>query len=246
MKLLSAFVLLAFALSSLTSCMVTTSAAVVDSCVYVPRVDASKTPEIYRVGDAYYLKLSVRYVCEADKVMIGGVVAVPGSEVRLPIRYHDEYEPQLMYVLMDEDAVKRYVGVKPKKSTADVTSCYTVDTWDASKAELCKQIRSVPKDRIFVHKTSKGEGCFLWEAKDPRYDRVNVYLPTSYSWDAVYKFPLAAVLAVGVDVPCTAVATVGGLTLGSLGAILVAPMQLQQHDMYEEYDENEEYDELEE
>lgn len=74
----------------LSSCLVTTSDALVRSCTYYPRAGDIKQAQIYRVGDAYYLKLGVRYVCKADRVIIGGIMAVPDSGVKLPIGYHDE------------------------------------------------------------------------------------------------------------------------------------------------------------
>ncbi|MBR4311131.1 MAG: hypothetical protein IKT79_08880, partial [Akkermansia sp.] len=65
----------------------------------------------------------------------------------------------------------------------------------------------------------------LWDSKDDKWDALNVYLPTIRGWDAVYKYPLAAVLAVGVDVPCTVAAT-GAVMVGSLvAAPLVVPVQ---------------------
>lgn len=190
------------------------------------------------MGDAYYLKVSVRYVCEAESVSVGGVVAVPDSELRLPISYHDAYEPQPMYVLMNADAVRHYVGTSPKTPHHEVPRCFTAENWDASNAELCKPIRPLPQHRIFVYKTSSAPFCSLRKAKDSRYDAINVYLPTTYSWDAVYKFPLAAVLAVGVDVPCTVIGTVGGLTVGSVLTVVAAPFSRHQQpiDDFEELD----------
>lgn len=236
------FLLMAACVGLLSSCMVTTSVAVADSCVYLPRVDSSQSPEIYRMGDAYYLKLSVRYVCEEERVVVGGVVAVPDSELRLPISYHDAYAPQPMYVLMDADAVRHYVGVSQKTPAGKAPCYFTAENWAASKAEYCKPIRPLPKHRISAYRTSNDAGCFLRKAKDSRYDAIYVYLPSTYSWDAVYKFPLAAVLAVAVDVPCTVVGTVGGLTIGTVVTVAASPFsrqqqQLQATDDFEEFDD---------
>ncbi len=236
------FLLMAACAGLQSSCMVTTSVAVAESCVYQPRIDRSQSPEIYRMGDAYYLKLSVRYVCEAERVTVGGVVAVPDSELRLPISYHDEYAPQPMYVQMDADAVRYYVGISPKPPDGKMPGCFTAENWDATQARLCKPIRPIPQHRVSAYETSHEARCSIRKAKDSRYDTIDVYLPSTYSWDAVYKFPLAALLAVVVDVPATVAGTVGGLTLGTVVTFVASPFsrhqqQLQVSDDFEEFDD---------
>ena len=206
--------------------MVLTSEAVVKSCIYEPREDKSQELQIYRVDDVYYLKLGVRYVCQADAVCVGGAMAVPGSEVKLPISYHDEHAPQAMYVLMDSDSVKAFLGVKPARHQDAAPGYYTEDEWDATRATLCKPIRPLPKNRISVFSDHLlAPGCYLRDYKGEKWDALDVYLPTTRGWDAVFKYPLAAVLAVGVDVPCTVAAT-GAVMVGSLvAAPLVVPVQ---------------------
>lgn len=217
---------IATAVLLLPSCMVLTSEAVVKSCIYEPREDKSQELQIYRVDDVYYLKLGVRYVCQADAVCVGGAMAVPGSEVKLPISYHDELAPQAMYVLMDSASVKAFLGVKPARHQDAAPGYYTEDEWDATRATLCKPIRPLPKNRISVFSDHLlAPGCSLWDSKDDKWDALNVYLPTIRGWDAAYKYPLAALLAVGVDVPGTVIAT-GAVMAGSLvAAPLVMPVQ---------------------
>lgn len=211
----------------LPSCLVTTSVATARSCIYEPKHDDAQAMQIYRKGHAYYLKVSLRYVCKADKMVIGGIVAVPDSEVELPLGYHDEKAPQTMYVLMDEEAVKYYTGVTPLPIKGRVPRYYSAADWDASAATLCKLIRPLPKKRIYVRGIDKAE-CWLWKANDEKWNKLHVYVPSVYGWDAVYKLPLAAVLAVGVDIPCTLVANAGLIGVSLLAAPVAATAQQQQ------------------
>lgn len=217
---------IATAVLLLPSCMVLTSEAVVKSCIYEPRKDKEQELQIYRVDGAYYLKLGVRYVCHADAVCVGGAMAVPDSEVKLPISYHDELAPQAMYVLMDSASVKAFLGVKPARHQDVAPGYYTEDEWDATRATLCKPIRPLPKNRISVFSDHLlAPGCYLWDSKDDKWDALNVYLPTIRGWDAAYKYPLAALLAVGVDVPGTVVATAAVMAGSLVAAPVVMPVQ---------------------
>lgn len=217
---------IATAVLLLPSCMVLTSEAVVKSCIYEPRKDKEQDLQIYRVDGAYYLKLGVRYVCHADAVCVGGAMAVPDSEVKLPISYHDELAPQAMYVLMDSASVKAFLGVKPARHQDAAPGYYTEDEWDATRATLCKPIRPLPKNRISVFRDHLlAPGCYLWDSKDDKWDALNVYLPTIRGWDAAYKYPLAALLAVGVDVPGTVIATAAVMVGSLVAAPVMVPVQ---------------------
>ncbi len=217
---------IATAVLLLPSCMVLTSEAVVKSCIYEPREDKEQELQIYRMDGAYYLKLGVRYVCHADAVCVGGAMAVPDSEVKLPISYHDELAPQAMYVLMDSASVKAFLGVKPARHQDAAPGYYTEDEWDATRATLCKPIRPLPKNRISVFRDHLlAPGCYLWDSKDDKWDALNVYLPTIRGWDAAYKYPLAALLAVGVDVPGTVVATAAVMAGSLVAAPVMVPVQ---------------------
>ena len=60
------------------------------------------------------------------------------------------------------------------------------------------------------------------------WDALGIYLPNTYSWHALYRFPLAAVMALGIDIPCTSVINSGIVVAG----ITVMPFrqQLQTND----------------
>ncbi len=210
----------------LTSCVVCTSDALVRSCRYLPRGEKEMQPQIYRLGEQYYLRVNVRYVCRADKVLVAGVMAVPDSEVRLPISYHDEWEPETVYLLMDDDAVKRYLGVKVSKPAKDTPYFVKAEDWDAAAATACTPIRPLSK-KMEVHSSHSMNiaGCNY----RPGLDYLELWLPPAYGWDAWYKRPLALVLLLGVDVPGSVVCTAGGLAVGSVGALITAPAQQQQN-----------------
>lgn len=212
----------------LPSCMVNTSVAVAESCIYQPNHESAEKMQVYRVGDAYYLKVGVRYVCQKDEVNVAGIIGVEKSKVNLPISYSDAREPEVMYVLMDAEVVKRYVNNKVEVVDDDAPRYLTADEWDASKAKRCRWSHPMPEKMIQMKGTVAQEGCYYREAKFGQEERIEIYLPSSIGWDALYKFPIAAMLAVSVDVPGTTGASVGGLVVAGAGALFVAPFQRQQ------------------
>ena len=106
----------------LASCLVCTSDALVRSCRYLPRETEEMQPQIYRLGEQYYLRVNVRYVCSADKVLVAGMIAVPDAEVHLPISYHDAWEPETVYDLMDADAATACTPIRPLSKKIEVHS----------------------------------------------------------------------------------------------------------------------------
>lgn len=210
----------------LASCLVCTSDALVRSCRYLPRETEEMQPQIYRLGEQYYLRVNVRYVCSADKVLVAGMIAVPDAEVHLPISYHDAWEPETVYALMDADAVKRYLGVKVSEPAKDTPHFIKAEDWDAAAATACTPIRPLSK-KIEVHSTrfTNMEGCNY----RPGSECLVLWLPPAYGWDAWYKRPLALVLLLGVDVPGSVVCTAGGLAVGSVATLITAPAQQQQN-----------------
>jgi hypothetical protein len=106
--LLLAALLLAWVLSS---CVCHTSAALLDSCTF--RAEGRREPSapaIYQLRGQYYLAHKVRFVCREDKVCIGGMVAVHGSEVHLPFGYERTPREKMLYFRLSPDAVRAYLG----------------------------------------------------------------------------------------------------------------------------------------
>ena len=228
MRMKKCLLLMSAAAMLLPSCMVNTSIAVAESCIYEPNHESSEKMQVYRVGDAYYLKVGVRYICQKDEVNVAGIIGVSEAKLNLPISYRDAREAEVMYVLMDKEVVKRYVSDKITTVDDDAPRYLTAADWDASKAKRCKMSNPMPEKMIHMEGTIAQEGCYYKEAKYGMEERIEIYLPTSIGWDALYKFPAAAMLAVSVDVPGTTGASVGGLVVAGAGALFVSPFQRQQ------------------
>ena len=83
--------LLALLTGVLSSCVCHTSASMLESSAFHPACqDTAIIPRIYRMGGQYYLAHTFRYECREDKVLVGGMAAVHGSEVYLPFGYERE------------------------------------------------------------------------------------------------------------------------------------------------------------
>lgn len=197
-------------LAVLPASCVATHDAVLSSCCYEPQaMEQAPTPEFYRVGEHYYLKTTVRYICEANGVCVGGMPVV-GGEVELPMSYSDEKAPETLYVLMAPDAVKCCLGQNVTTVARDAPRVVEEDDWDAAEAEWCEPLRTCPtKVAYYAEKESSYRMCTR------QADHLLVGLPYTYSWDAVYKYPLAAALFVGVDVPASSL---------MLGAMLITDL----------------------
>lgn len=197
----------------MVSCVMTHD-AVLRSCRYEPEpVVQPASPEFYRVGEHYYIKAQVCYICKAEQVCVGGI-PVLGGEFNLPISYYDEKTPRTLYVLMAPDAVKACLGKTVDGVAPDAPRVVDAADWDAAAAVPCKPLPTCPTEIMYCVMDGERHRMCVCSAK-----HLQVGVPYTYSWDAVYKYPLAAALFVGVDVPMSSVMVgamlVTDLTVGS-------------------------------
>ena len=202
----------------LASCIVETSVPMARSCVlYAKASPLAEQPRFYRLGEQYYVRVEVRYGCHSEDVCIA---EADHWRFTLPIGYHTEREPQIVYVLLTPDAVKHYLGKVAPEPSADTPGCIQADEWDEAAAVVCVPRRKIATENIRLGGCSAGREHAEYEAS---WDALCIFLPKTYSRHALYRFPLAAVMALGIDIPCTLVINSGMVVAG----IAVMPFRQQ-------------------
>ncbi|MBR5875290.1 MAG: hypothetical protein IKZ10_00490 [Akkermansia sp.] len=193
--------------SLLPSCVYLTSAAMVESAAFYAKEADDEAVQFFMLNGQYYARCKVQYVVERERVKVG--YEVPVREIYLPFGYKREREPEVVYALMSPDVVKRCLGKRVAEPAPEVPRLIAEEDWDAAAALPCaatggKEWRvgwcTVAADRM-------REGCVSYMER-ARANELGIQMPYSYSWDAAVKYPLAALMFVGIDVPCTVVSNV--------------------------------------
>ena len=178
----------------LSSCICHTSASLMQSSNFSPKSEHTTfTPAIYRVGEQYYLAQTVKYWCRQDKVCIGGVIAVPSSEVKLPFGYEREEREKTFYFLLSPKDVRQFLGIHAKEAPANAPSVIEQDAWNAAVAVQVP----APYARLEIYSDDSDAPSYSYYPYDKRF---RLRIPSFYSGDAAVKAPLA-VLLLGVDIP---------------------------------------------
>lgn len=187
----------------LSSCICHTSASMLESSVFHPaRQDAAITPRIYRVGGQYYLAHTIRYECREDKVLVGGMAAVHGSEVYLPFGYEREPREKTLYFRLSRVDVRVYLHSEVPEPAPDEPAVIYGEDWDAAAASpvLARKVALDVREAACA-------SCLY----DVATNTFRLGVPPFYAGDVVVKAPFALVL-LAVDIPVSAVATVGTVT----------------------------------
>ena len=191
--------------SLLPSCVYLTSAAMAESAAFYAKEADDEAVQFFMLNGQYYARCKVQYVVEQERIKVGYVV--PVREIYLPFGYKREREPEVVYALMSPDVVKRCLGKRVAEPAPEVPRLIAADDWDAAAAQPCAVTGgenwtvgwcSVASDR-------SSAGCLSYTESPNEFGLKMTY---SYSWDAVVKYPLAALMFVGIDVPCTVVSNV--------------------------------------
>ena len=191
--------------SLLPSCVYLTSAAMVESAAFYVKEADDEAVRFFMLNGQYYARCKVQYVVERERVKVG--YEVPVREIYLPFGYKREREPEVVYALMAPDVVKRCLGKRVAEPAPEVPRLIAADDWDAAAAQPCAVTggESWTVGWCSVASDRSGAGCLSY-TESP--NELGVKMPYSYSWDAVVKYPLAALMFVGIDVPCTVVSNV--------------------------------------
>ena len=206
-------VMASLAMALLPSCVVMTSAVIAESCVYSP--SAKEKFQFFRLGEAYYVSCTFRYIAREEEPVVACIVATPGSEVRLPLSYNKEMEEQTVYVLLTPDLVKRCLGKTVQEAPKESPLLIQSEDWDAAQAQLCKPLRTCPKEMVsYGSRNEKQWGCRYRDYGSPY---LQVTLPYKHGGEAWVTYPLAAASLLAIDVPCMLVVNsvwcVGGLVV---------------------------------
>lgn len=192
--------LLVLLVVGLSSCVCHTSASLMDSCTYRAfEPEKSVQPKVYRLGEQYYLEHTVTYQCREDKVCIGGMAAVAGSEVHLPFGYEREPMQKTFYFLLSRRDARAYLNANVPEAPPEMRRVIAQDDWDAAAAV------EVPAPGAgLVVQSNDDAAAYCKYFPDDKSFRLNV--PSCYSGDVVLKAPLSLLL-LGVDIPVSIVST---------------------------------------
>ena len=196
----------------LPSCVCTTSDALMASSMFAAKADETEPISFYRKGERYFLSMKVAHECKVKEVTLGGVLmTLGGPELSVPVNVDREKESKRYYFLLSPEAVESLFGKQVEYPEGDIAGCIPEEEWDATAAQ---QVPCAVKEANFVFLLNDSYGYYhadvsQFTLQGPRYK----------PWDYWVKAPLAAVLLLGVDVPCT----VAGNAALIAGELLVLP-----------------------
>lgn len=177
------------------------------------------TYAFYRVGEQYYLTCEVAYECNRDSLQLAFVPFSSREYVGIPADVKREPICKRFYFLLTPDVAERVLGVRPPAMPEDTPYCIPAGEWDVSAAV---QVYSpVKKAHLVVRSYSENLPCLYY--REP--SQFELYVPHYRPWDYWVKWPFAAVLMVGVDLPCSLVGTAGRFIGETLAWPLVVPTQ---------------------
>ena len=192
--------LLVLLVVGLSSCVCHTSASLMDSCTYRPSEPEKRVqPKVYRLGEQYYLEHTVTYQCREDKVRIGGMAAVAGSEVYLPFGYEREPMQKTLYFLLSSKDARAYLNVDVPEAPPEMRRIMAQEDWDAAAAVEVP----APRASLVVQTMDDAAVCCKYFPGDNRF---SLHVPSCYSGEVVLKAPLSLLL-LGVDIPVSIVST---------------------------------------
>ena len=207
------------------SCMLQTAPALATSAESRPSEKVKPECTFYRVGEAYYMGIRTRYVCEPSPIQLvyGAAHGRPAmSLVRWEVK---EYAEEAFYVLLSAEMVAKCLGITVPEPPTTAPRLILESKWDASTAQPCLSKTSVASNRVKV----RGNVKLAADEARCRYENgcLEVELPCRLGWDAAYKYPMAVVLWAGVDVPCS-LALNGALVAGGCVYVITAPWRQRQ------------------
>lgn len=205
MKRLTTLFLLVLAALMLQSCVFCTGSSMAGSFRYCPEAVRTKevwAPCCYRVGDACYLPVSVAF-SSAGYYRLW--IYVPGlSDATIHTGGTTLSVDTYYYRLSAEDA-KLCTGLKLPEVPDDAPAYVSEDDWNAEAAV------AVPLRRPVHEVETRGSHIYRLKLTEEKGGRLTASMPLPPCRKPLLshlKWPLAAALFVGVDVPCTVVSTI--------------------------------------
>lgn len=187
----------------LSSCVLSTSQALSDTCDFVAVEQKDSRYDVYRLAGQYYLLCEVTYMCEFDKLRYASVLEAHDhfQDYYLPISANRTSGPERYYARLSPEAAKGLLGVTVAPAPEGTPHCIPEQDWDAAAAE--KIAAKVKLTQVVV--LSGDEACWYDDDKP----RCCVFVPQYKPWDYWVKMPFCGILLLGVDVPCTVVGSIG-------------------------------------
>lgn len=184
-----------FVAELLSSCVCTTSDAIMRTCDFKTDLDSIKGPfSFYRLGDNYYIELHVRYVCDIKSLSLGsGVVASRSSSRDLPITIKRDIVKKYYFVLPPEAATYYLSG--HSKKVDKMRQFYSEQEWNNKNPLAVSTNVNMESLSIGI---SRENNEYIASTS-----RLNLAIPKYRPWDYWIKRPCSYILFVGVDVPCS-------------------------------------------
>lgn len=195
--------ILAAATLLLQSCIVCTSESMIDSAEFNARImpiSEKTAPCCYLVGDACYLPVTAIYKNADHFELFFYLPRLKSVKVNTGGR---TWEPETLYYRLSAADAKLCTGLDLPEVPLNTPPYLTTDEWDATKATRVPLIRKIcidNPDPDYIDATATNRKGVL---------PINLPAPAPrYSADSIIKYPLAAILFVGVDVPLTVASSI--------------------------------------
>lgn len=182
--------------------MAVTSLAMYESTIYRTEKQEPAAPYCYRRGDCVYFPVNVTFA-RYKNAPLGVVIPLSGGvqEYSLPVD-EDAYTETFYFLLSPKDA-EILLGITLPEPPKGAAPYIEADDWEAASAVPIPILHPKLKAGWVMNKTYTPNGhvdrICKTEQGEITVDISGVH--HSVSAHALYKWPLAAVLAVGVDVP---------------------------------------------
>lgn len=186
-----------------------TSLAVYDSTIYSIEKREPVAQQCYRLGDCVYFPVNVTFARDKN-APLGLVISLSGGVKDYCLTRDEDAYTETFYFLLSPKDAELLLGSTvpdPPKGTAPYIAA---DDWDAAAAVPMPILHRKVEAGWIIDKTYTPNGHANRIAK-PKQGMVTVDisgLKSRVSAHALYKWPLAAVLAVGVDVPVCVLSSV--------------------------------------
>ena len=179
-----------------------TSLAMYESTIYRTEKQEPAAPYCYRRGDCVYFPVNVTFA-RYKNAPLGVVIPLSGGvqEYSLPVD-EDAYTETFYFLLSPKDA-EILLGITLPEPPKGAAPYIEADDWDAASAVPIPILHPKLKAGWVMNKTSTPNGHVdrICKTKQGEITVDISGVHHSVSAHALYKWPLAAVLAVGVDVP---------------------------------------------
>lgn len=164
--------------AGLSSCICATSRALVGSCTFRPQLSPDSTARVYTCNGEEYAAINIDYTCPGEQEIGFFMTNTPELGHAVKIPMGRERQRKETY----------YFNLSSGRHERGIPDEVSVTSRQAPQVDL--HLGSTPP-----HYNEAG-------------NTLTISLPETHGADALIKYPLAAVLLIGVDIPCSLVGSV--------------------------------------